>query len=419
MWVSKKFNYISLKEAHLLMREVVKGRPSEEVVPVFQAYNRVLAEDIISDVNIPPANVSHVDGYALKSEDTLQASINNPVSLRVIGKIYLDEGYKGIVKNSEAVYISTGCTLPNGADAVVPVERVRDKGNYIEVLRPLKPGENVIPAGADVRKGEKIFGAGRILRAQDIKILIDMKKWTVKVFRKPIVAIISIGNELTDRIEEADKKKFDSHSIAISILISEAGGVPLNIGIAPDEINTIICMLKEGLVKADIVATIGGASIGERDYVLEAIRQIGESKILIRGVKVQPGRVTSLCILNRKPIVLLPGHFQSTLVGFYAVLLPLIRLLSGLHPEDPCLVVRAKLSKRIIIREFLPFDRVRFVKVIRVPEGYLAEPILGASSIVSIVSNSDGFIMIPQGKEVVEKGEEVDVHLLKGLYPFR
>ncbi|MEM2454384.1 MAG: molybdopterin molybdotransferase MoeA [Candidatus Bathyarchaeia archaeon] len=419
MWTSKKFAYVSLKEAYLLIREVVKEKLLEEVVPVFQAYNRVLAEDVISNVSIPPFSVSHVDGYALRSEDTIKASINNPVSLKVVGRIYLDEGYRGGVKSGEAAYISTGCALPDGADAVAPVERVRDKGDYIEVLRPLKPGENVIPAGADIKRGEKVFSVGRILHAQDVKLLMDMKKWTVKVFRKPVVAMISIGSELTNRIEEADKKKFDSHSMAISILVSEAGGVPLSMGIAPDETHAIINMLKEGLKRADIVATIGGASIGEKDYVLEAIRQIGESKIVIRGIRVQPGRVTSLCMLDGKPIVMLPGHFQSTLVGFYAVLLPLIRLFSGLEPIDSYLTVRAKLSRKMIIREFLPFERVRFVKLIRVSGDYFAEPILGNSSLVSVVTNSDGFIIIPQGKEIIEEGEEIDVHLLKGLYPFK
>lgn len=419
MWVSKKFTYVSLREARILLREVVKGRRLEESVPVFQAYNRVLAEDIISDIDIPPFPISHVDGYAVRSEDTLQASIKNPVSLKVIGRIYLDEVYKGEVKSGEAAYISTGCALPNGADAVAPVERVRERGSYIEVLRPLHPRENVIPAGADVKRGEKVFCTGHILRAQDIKLLIDLKKWIVRVFRRPVVALLSVGSELTDRFEEADKKRFDSHSAAISILIGEAGGISMNLGVVPDDINAIVSKLREGVGKADIVVTIGGASIGEKDYVLEAAKRIGESKIVIRGIKVQPGRVTSLCILNDKPVVMLPGHFQSTLVGFYAILLPLIRLLSGLEPDEPCLTVRARLARKIVIGEFLPFDRVRFVKLMRISGDYFAEPILGSSSITSVVTNSDGFIIVPHGKDILEEGEEVNVHLIKGLYPFR
>ncbi|MEM1716523.1 MAG: molybdopterin molybdotransferase MoeA [Candidatus Bathyarchaeia archaeon] len=419
MWIPKKFAYMSLSEAHILLREIARGKRSEETVPVFQAYDRVLAEDIISDINIPPFPVSHVDGYAVRSEDTLQASINNPVSLKVIGRIYLDEVYRGEVKSGEAAYISTGCALPNGADAVTPVERVRERGGYIEVLRPLHPRENVIPAGADVKKGEKVFCTGHILRAQDIKLLIDLKKWMVKVFRRPIVALFSVGSELTDRFEETDKKKFDSHSAAISILISEAGGVPMSLGVVPDDTNAIISKLREGIEKADVVVTIGGASIGEKDYVLEATKRIGESKVVIRGIKVQPGRVTSLCILNDKPIVMLPGHFQSTLVGFYAILLPLIRLLSGLEPEEPCLTVRARLTRKIVIREFLSFDRVRFVRLMKVLGNYFAEPILGNSSIASVVTNSDGFIIVPCGRDILEEGEEVNVHLIRGLYPFK
>ncbi|MEM1551027.1 MAG: molybdopterin molybdotransferase MoeA [Candidatus Bathyarchaeia archaeon] len=419
MWVSKKFTYAPLKEVYSLIEKIVKRMVSVELVTVFEAYNRVLAEDIISDVNIPPFNVSHVDGYALKSMDTLHASISNPVPLKVIGRIYLDGGYRGRVESGEAVYISTGCALPDGADAVVPVERVRDRGGYIEVLQPLLPGENVIPAGADVKKGEKVLSVGRVLRAQDIKLLADIKRWSVKVFKRPSVALISVGSELTNRIEEADKKKFDSHSIAISILINEAGGIPINLGVVPDESSAITNALREGLEKADIVVTIGGASIGERDYVLETVKQLGEPEIMIRGIKVQPGRVTSLCVIKGKPIVMLPGHFQSTLVGFYTVLLPLIRVFIGMEPTEACLIVRARLSRKIIVREFLPFERVRFVKLVKSSEGYLAEPNLGSSSLISIVTNSDGFIIIPSGKDIIDENEWVDVHLLRGLYSFR
>lgn len=186
------------------------------------------------------------------------------------------------------------------------------------------------------------------------------------------------------------------------ILINEAGGIPINLGVVPDE-----------------SSAIGGASIGEKDYVLETVKQLGEPEIIIRGIKVQPGRVTSLCVIRGKPIVMLPGHFQSTLVGFYTVLLPLIRVLIGMEPTGACLIVRARLFRKIIVRGFLPFERVRFVKLVKSSEGYPAEPNLGSSSLISIVTNSDGFIIIPGGKDVIDESERVDVRLLRGLYPFR
>jgi molybdopterin biosynthesis enzyme len=156
MWVSKKFAYTPLREAHRLIAEITKGKTQQESVPVFHAYNRVLAEDIISDVDIPPFNISHFDGYAVRAEDTFKASVYSPVLLKVVSRIYPGEEFEGGVNAGEAVYISTGCALPAGANAVIPVEMAKNKGDYIEVLRGVQPYENVVPAGADV-KGEKKF----------------------------------------------------------------------------------------------------------------------------------------------------------------------------------------------------------------------------------------------------------------------
>ena len=417
MWISKKFAYTSLRDVHQLIGEMTRGKAECEVAPVFQAYNRVLAEDIISDVDIPPVSVSHFDGYAVRAEDVFQASVNNPVLLKVVGGIYLGEEFSGEVNVGEAAYISTGANLPVGANAVVPVELARDKGDFIEVRRRVKPYENVIPAGSDVKRGETIFKVGHVLRAQDVKFLVDVKKWRVKVFKKPVVAIVSVGSELTSRIEEADKRKFNSHGEMISILVGEAGGVPVNLGVAPDDVNAVKRLLKKGLEKADILVTVGGASVGEKDCVLEAVKQLGSSKVLVRGVKVQPGRVTSLTVAGGKPIVMLPGHVQSTLVGFYFILLPLMRRMAG-HPSPfPFTALKARMSRKILVKEFASFVRVRFVNVTEAEGSFIAEPIMGDSSLTSVVVKANGFIIIPEGMEVIEKGEFVNVHLVNGLFP--
>jgi len=417
MWVSKKFNCLSLEEAHKLIKKTIKGETRQEVVSVFQAYNRVLAECIISDVDLPPVSISHFDGYAVRAEDTLQASVNNPILLRVVGRIYLDEEYKGEVNVGEATYISTGCKLPTGADAVIPVELAKMEGDFIEVRHSIQPYENVIPAGMDAKRGETIFKVGHTLRAQDIKFLVDIKKWKVKVFRNPVVAIVPVGSELTNQIEDVDVKKFNSHSLMISILVKEAGGVPLDLDIAPDDVNAIKRLLREGLKKADIVVTIGGASVGEKDYVWEAINLLGTSKVIVRGIKVLPGRVTSLSVVNNKPIVMLPGHVQSTLVGFYSILLPLIRLMSGLPSTFPFMTLKARMGQEMVHNKYSSFERIRFVKVTKVADDFIVKPVAGDSSLTSVVAKTNGFIIIPKGKEVIKKGEEVNVHFINGLFP--
>jgi len=415
MYMHKRFKYLSLDEAYELIRNLV-GKVKEEEVFVQEAYNRVLAEDIISEVDIPCYDVSHFDGYAVKAEDVAQASINNPILLRVAGQSFLGEEFEGEINAGEAVYISTGCKVPLGANAVIPVEQVKVINGFIEVRRSVRPYENIISAGSDVKKGEKVLSQGHVLRAQDIKFLMDIKKWKVRVFKKPVVAIISVGDELTNRIEEADKKKFDSHSIMLSHLINEAGGITIHLGVASDDVNEVKRLLIIGLEKADIVATIGGASLGEKDCCWEAANQIGTPAAIIRGIKVQPGRVSSLMMLD-KPIVMLPGHIQSTLVGFCLILLPLIRHMAGHMSPFSFTTLNARLSRRISVKEFASFIRVRFVKVTKVNGGYIADPILGDSPLTSVVVKANGFIMVPEGKETVEEGEEVDVHLVNGLFP--
>lgn len=411
MQVYKKFNYVSLEDAYNLIRNAITMQVKKEEVPVYNAYNRVLAEDIISRVNIPAASVSHFDGYAVKAEDTAKASVDNPFLLRVVGRSFLNKEFEGEVKNGETAYISTGCKLPIGADAVIPVELTKVNGEFIEVRHRVKPYENVIPAGADAKKGEKVFSSGLVLRAQDIKFLIDIKKWKVKVFKKPVVAIVSVGSELTDRIEEADERKFNSHGVMIPFLVNEVGGLSLNLGVAVDDVSDIKRLIKIALEKADISVTIGGASVGEMDYVLEAVNQMGTSKVLVRGIKVQPGRVTSVVMVENKPIVMLPGHVQSTLVGFYLILTPLIRFMSGLPLTIPYLKLKAKMARKIAVKEFPSFKRVRFVKVTETCGGYVANPVIGDSSLTRVVVESNGFIVLAEGKETVEEGEEVDVHL--------
>jgi len=411
--VYKGFKYIPLEGAYELIKSSVRRAKREEVL-VLEAYNRVLAEDIISEVNIPEYDVSHYDGYAVRAEDVAQASIDNPTLLKVVGQSFLGEEFEGEIKAGEAVYISTGCRVPLGANAVIPVEQA--KNGFIEVRRSVQPYENIISADSDVKKGEKVFNQGHVLRAQDIKFLLDIKKWKVKVFKKPVVAIISVGDELTDRIDETDKKKLDSHNIMISHSIKEAGGIPLPLAIATDDINDVKRLIIRGLEKADIVATIGGASVGGRDCCWEAANQIGIPTAVIRGIKVQPGRVTSLIILD-KPIVLLPGHVQSTLVGFCLLLLPLIRHMAGFSSSFSFTTLNARLSHKLSLKEFASFKRVRFVKVTKVNSEYAAKPVLGDSSLTGIVVKANAFIVVPEGKKTIEEGEKVDVHLVNGLFP--
>jgi len=414
MWLNKKFDYISTESAHKLLMQSIKFQPKRESISVSEANSRVLAENIVSDVNIPSFDVSHFDGYAVRAEDTYKASSQKPVCLRVVSQANKQE-YR--INPGETAPILTGNPLPAGADSVIPVERIKLEEEAVKIHHSSKPLEHVIPKGRDVKAGEKIFKTGHLFRPQDTKLLMDIKIWNVWVFKKPKVVVASIGNELTNCVEQADLKKFSSLEIMIAIMIAESGGIPIRIEIVQDEPETIRQAVRRALGEADIVTTIGGSSVGEKDYTWEAINSLNPS-LKIRGIKIHPGRVTSFGLVENKPVVMLAGHVQSALVGFFTMLLPIIQLGSGITAiVQPTL--EAKMGEKLAIEEFVSFKRVRFVKLNEVNGHFIAIPELGDSSLTSILVKTNGYVIINENKTIIRKGERVRVNFLPGLFPLQ
>jgi len=238
----------------------------------------------------------------------------------------------------------------------------------------------------------------------------------VKVLKKPIIAVVSKGNELTDKMKNSKVKKFNSLGPLISTLICEEEGIPKNLGIVTDDLNVITEKLNEGLQVCDAIAVIGGSSVGKEDYVWEAITSL-KPTITIHGIKVQPGRVTSLGVVNGKAIVNLPGHVQSTLVGFYVLLSPVIRKILGLPVIISYPTVTAVMSQRLVVKEFAPFERIRFVKIFKVSVKYSIKSVIGDSSLNRLLVMANGFIKIPRNIIVIKKGEEIEVNFLPGIFP--
>lgn len=414
----RKLFYMGVDEAVKKVITTVNTKPEFEVVSIYEAYERVLAEDVISRVDLPPRDASHFDGYAIIAEDTVHASVVNPLFLRMIGKIYPGEKAERRVNSGETYYITTGAFLPESANAVIMVEATAIiENDVIKVCKTMRPGENVIPAGEDIKRNEAVFRKGHVLRAQDIGFLAVLRIGKVKVFRKPVVAIISSGDELINHMEETEHSKtVNSHSLMVSKLIMEAGGVPLDLGIAPDNLNKIREKIEEGLKKANIILTIGGCSVGEKDFVLRAINSIGKPGVIVHGIKRKPGRVSGLGVIKGKPIVMLPGLIQSTIVGFHVLALPVIRLASGLPATNLLPTRRAKISEDVSFKKFIPFQQVTFVKINIVKDGIIAQPIIGESNLISVPVKANGFIVTSEHKTIIKKGEEVEIQLLPGLF---
>lgn len=410
------FKYKPINEVLNQIIEKSKIKMNILEIPTIKSYGFILAEDIKANKNIPPFDVSHFDGYAVNSKDLASASITNPVLLRIVGKSDHKESFEGTLRSMETVYTTTGAKVPNGADSIIPLERVRVKDDgYIEVYSPVKSKDHITPMGSDIKEGEIILKSNHIIRPQDVKALLELNILSVKVYKKPSVGILSVGDELTNCIEEIHQKKLETHSLILSKMIEGSMGIPYNVGIVQDDPKLIANKVSLCLEEFDIVVTIGGLSLGLRDATYKAVSNLKPCDLLVRGIRVQPGRVSSVAIIKGKPVIMLPGHIQSMFSGAFFLLLPLLRYLNHL-PLKPFIKLKAVMSEELIIKEWISFKRIRFVKLESIGDKYIAKPILGDSSMISVLVKSDGFIIIPEGLEIIKKGSEVDVYLFP--YPY-
>lgn len=415
----RRFSYVTVKEAFKTISNSIDLHPLDsEIVPINEAYGRVLSENIVSQINIPPHDMSHFDGFAIKAVDTKYASVKNPIYLVVIDNLYPGQTPECEVHPGEAVYLTTGSYLPKGADSVVAVEATKMvNSNQIEIRSKVDPGEHVILCGSDIEKDQILFRKGHKLRAQDLSVLATLRTRKIEVVKKPVVAFICVGDELTDDIDEIEAGKIvNSLRHMVYVMIQESGGVPIYLGIASDQVAEIKEKIEEGVSKADIVLLIGGSSMGKKDVTSEALDSMGKPGVIIHGIKRKPGRVSGFAVVRDKPIVLLPGLCHSLVVGFHTFVFPLILIMSRLSLANAQLVLRAKITHDISFTSFVPFEQVTFVNVKRTQEGYIADPYVGVSSSFSILGFANAFIITPPRKTMVKAGEEVEVHLLPSFF---
>ncbi|MEM2273208.1 MAG: molybdopterin molybdotransferase MoeA [Candidatus Bathyarchaeia archaeon] len=392
--------------------------PKYEIVSVNNALGHILAEDIFTNINVPENNISLVDGFALKCEDTFTASLEKPVKLRVIGKLYPWSKTSDInISSGQACYVTCGAPIPGGANAVVKIENAILYGEEIELKHRVKPWENICLAGEDMKAGTLITRKGEFLRPQDIGVLAGLGIKKVKVFRKPKVAIISTGDEILERSKRDPEAIANNYALIISGLISKIGGEPIISDIAPDDITEIKRKIGKALEEADIVVTIGGCSLGEKDFVPDAVNSLGEPGVILHGVMIKPGKVSGFGMIGNKPIVMLPGLFASTLAGFYLILVPTMCLYMGLRMNSLLLKVNAKISQdkqadRRPYHEFLP------VCLRSSDEGLIAEPVMNGPASLSRFMKANGFILLPPRRDL-KKGEYVSVTLFSSDELFR
>jgi molybdenum cofactor synthesis domain-containing protein len=385
-----------------------------EEVPLLDAYNRVLGENIVSTLDIPPFNRSTVDGYAVKAEDTFGSEENQPAKLAARGMVYVGEPPKIRVGNGEAAEIVTGAPIPEGADAVVMVEDTDRKGDELRVFRAVTRDGNVMKRGTDIKRGETVLTAGRVLGASEIGVLAALGLTKVKVFKVPVVAVLSTGAEVTEPGKELPAGKiYDINAYSLSTAVRESGGKPVYLGVVPDDEAELRKALEKALASADMVMTSGGVSVGPKDLTPQIVNSLGEPGVLLSGIAVKPGKPTTVALVGKKPVFSMPGHPTSALLLFHLLARPVIQRMAG-RPATDVKTVKAWAGKRM----FSAKGRRTFVMVKLKRDKsnrMVVDPVeTGASGAITTLAKADGYVEIPADHQFIDAGEEVVVSLLKG-----
>ena len=381
-----------------------------EEIPLVETVGRILAEDIVADVDLPDFPRTTVDGYALQGASTFGASESNPAFLAVTGSVAMGESLEVTIGPGEAVRIATGGMLPQGADSVVMVEHTQViDDTTIEVYRSVAPGQNMIAIGEDIKKQSRMLMQGQTIRPQEAGLLAALGKQKVAVFQKPVIGIISTGDEIIPINASPSLGQIrDINTYTLTGLIDEAGAQAISFGIVRDDFETLFEKCRLALDQCDMILISGGSSVGARDFTVDVLSALQDAKILVHGISISPGKPTILAKAHGKAFWGMPGHVVSAMIVFSRVVKPFVEHLSGQTAgQKKELRLQAKLSRNVASRQ----GRIDFIRVqLRLEEGRLwADPVLGKSGLISTMVFADGLLEIDINTEGLNKGTVVQV----------
>lgn len=407
----------SREEAEARFRRHLRLEPlGAETVPLSRALGRVLARDILAPADVPGFDRAGVDGFALRAGDTEGAAPDAPATLRLNAEI-LTPGVAPRVTLAPftATPIATGGMIPRGADAVVMIEqtdaRETPDGLILEVHRPASPGQSIAAAGSDIARGETVLRRGRVLSSREIGMLAAVGMGEVPVWRRPRVAILSTGDEIVSPgAAIRPGQVYDSNAAVLAAAVEEMGGLPVPLGIVPDEEAALAEALDRALAEGDAVLLSGGTSKGAGDLAHRVVGRLTDPGIVVHGVALKPGKPLCLAVSAGKPVAILPGFPTSAIFTFHQFMAPVVRALAG-HPPARAATLPATLPMRVTS------ERGRtecvLVSLLRQPDGGLAAyPTAKGSGAVTAFAHADGFFAVPALTEAVPAGTPVEVRLI-------
>ncbi|HEY5556404.1 molybdopterin molybdotransferase MoeA [Acetobacterium sp.] len=395
------------------MKKIIKDtfvnlKLEKEKISINEGLGRVLEEDIISTMNVPHFNRSVVDGYAVKLTDIQGVSTAIPGFLRLAGEVLMGKETHLVLNQGETIYVPTGGMVPVGTEAMVMIEYCEKLGDKdLAIYRNAGANENMMFIGDDIKIGENVFKKGHLLRPQDVGVLSALGYLEVDVFKLPRVTIVSTGDEII-RPGEVPKpgEVIDINTPALGAETQRLGAKVVSMGYAIDDCDIIQQAVKDGLKNSDMVVLSGGSSMGEKDYTVKVIDNLG--KVLFHGLAIKPGKPTILGIVDGKPVVGLPGQPASAIMVYMIILREFMTIFYG-QDQFKYQTIQGKLMENI---HAAPGRRTLQTIAINEVNGLIeVRPTYGKSGMITLLSYSDGYIEMTENEEGKNAGDLVQVTL--------
>ena len=379
----------------------------EEAV-LLEAYNRVVGLDVVSPIDLPSFDTSIVNGYAVNASDTLGAEEEQPVKLRIIGYIGSGESSKIKLSKGEAVEIAINALIPEGADAVVSIDDCKLEDDNLQVYAAVNSNANLRRIGSDVKKGTVAVNKGQVLGPSEIGILAALGLKQVKVQKIPVVAVLSVGNNVSELSKALTAgKSYDLNAYILCTAVIDCGGKPVYFGVVSERKDVVTRILKTAVDSADMVI-----ACSDVPSVLEFADLIGKPGIIVNGVAIKPGKSVAIAYVGEKPLFLLPNNPLAALLTYNLFARSIVQRLAG-RPISALRTVVAFAGSKIFSakgsRTFV-MVKLEFDRSCRL----IAEPIEAAGP-VSSLAETYGFVEIGENEQFVDLDKEVVVTLLRGV----